>query len=39
MVISVTAAPQTPPVAHPAPVEPKPMNMKPKAAAKDIVWS
>ena len=36
MVSSVTAAPQTPPVAQPAPAEPKPIHVKPKAT-KDTV--
>lgn len=37
MVSSVTAAPQTQPVAQSAPLSPKPVHIKPKAAATDTV--
>jgi hypothetical protein len=37
MVNSVTSAPQTQPVAQSAPVSPKPIQVKPKAAATDTV--
>ena len=37
MVSSVTGAPQTQPVAQSAPVSPKPVHVKPEAAATDTV--
>ncbi|MGA2151331.1 MAG: hypothetical protein ABSG48_04100 [Geobacteraceae bacterium] len=37
MVSSVTGAPQIQPAAQPAPVEPKPVQVKPKAAVMDTV--